>query len=262
MNKCPKCSSAKYGPGPNFDQFRWIGCYDCGYGFKNMINELITNKKPTVFKVSRTPKGLDNILSVQPDVISEYFCAVVNVSDSPCATFDYQLKIPSFWFPINEIAQWGHSPFYGTLRVVNQYYKGDKPVLIHCHAGANRSPSVAFAILLAKGYTPKEAEESLKYEDLTEVFARNIERKHIPANIIDFLKAVDAGCNTDSIASALRKMDSLYDEFAAKKFEEQNDYVLKNGDNSDRTRLIYDKAKKRFIIVKDKDAPTPHNIYG
>jgi hypothetical protein len=35
MTKCPKCGRNEYGPGPCYDQFRWIGCYACGYGFKD-----------------------------------------------------------------------------------------------------------------------------------------------------------------------------------------------------------------------------------
>lgn len=143
--------------------------------------------KPKIFKVTQTPKGLNQILSVQPDIIAQYHCAVINVSDSPCATFDYQLKVPSFWFPINEIGVWSYYPFFGAIRVVNEYWKGDKSVLIHCHAGANRSPSVAYAILRAKGYTAEEASESLNYDHLFHVFDRNIQRKHIPKNIIEFL---------------------------------------------------------------------------
>ena len=213
------------------------------------------NKKPKIFTVTRTPKGLDNILSIKPDVIASYYCAVINVSDSPCATFDYQLKVPSFWFPINEIGQWGHSPFFGTLRVVNEYYKGDKPVLIHCHAGANRSPSIAYAILLAKGYTPQEAEESLNYEKLSEVFQRNIERKHIPKNIIEFLKMADEDTNTTtSLHMVLRNIDALYDEWSQKKFDEQNDYTLKSDEESS-ARLVYNKEKKRFVIVKEESIP-------
>lgn len=33
-NGCPRCGSKNYGCGPNFDNLRWIGCYDCGYGFR------------------------------------------------------------------------------------------------------------------------------------------------------------------------------------------------------------------------------------
>lgn len=208
--------------------------------------------KPKIFKVTRTPKGLDQILSVQPDVAASFYCAVINVADSPCASFDYQLKVPSFWFPINEIAQWGHSPFYGALRVVNEYYKGDKPVLIHCHAGANRSPSVAYAILRSKGYTEKEAEESLEYPNLTEVFKRNIERKHIPHNIVDYLiKAQEPIHSNTSLYSVLRNLDADYEEYTQRRFEEQNNYVLK-ADGESSTRLIYSKEKKKFVLVREE----------
>lgn len=212
--------------------------------------------KPKIFVVTRTPKGMDQILSVKPDVAASYYCAVINVSDSPCASFDYQLKVPSFWFPINEIAQWGHSPFYGSLRVVNEYFKGDKPVLIHCHAGANRSPSVAYAILLSKGYTPQEAEESLGYPNLTEVFKRNVERKHIPHNIVDFLvKAQEPVHATTSLYSVLRNLDADYEEYTQRRFEEQNNYVLK-ADQESSARLIYSKEKKKFILVKNEPTVT------
>ena len=203
--------------------------------------------KPKIFVVTPTPKGINQILSVQPDVAAKYYCAVVNVSDSECATFDYQKAgVPSFWFPINEIGKWGHSPFFGTLRVVNEYYHGDKPILIHCHAGANRSPSVAYAILLAKGYTPQEAKESLNYEDLSEVFDRNIERKHIPDNIIEFLKMANEHPEY-SLEFVLRKIDAWYNEWSQKKYDEQNDYTL-NIDEEKKARLIYNKDKKRFVI--------------
>lgn len=184
---------------------------------------------------------------MQPELAAQFYCAVVNVSDSPCASFDYQLKVPSFWFPINEIDKWGHSPFYGTLRVVNHYWKGDKPVLIHCHAGANRSPSIAFAILLAKGYSWQEAEKALNYERLYWVFQRNIKRQHIPENIIEFLKKADK--STDSLHGVLRTMDALYAEWAQNKFNEQNDCTI-TGDAEPETRMVYDRGTKRFVVTK------------
>lgn len=207
--------------------------------------------KPKIFFVCRTPKDIDNTYILEPKLIKEQFCACINVSDSICATFDLQeIGMPSYWFPINEIAQWTHAPFYGALKVVNKYFKGDKPVLIHCHAGANRSPSVAYAILRTKDYTKEEAEESLKYPHLHEVFERNIERKHIPKNIIDFLKASDENPEITSLSMTLRKLDSLYDEYAVKRFYEQNDYSLGKS-SEDNTRLVYNKEQKKFIIIKD-----------
>jgi len=204
--------------------------------------------KPKIFTVTGTPKNIDNILLVRPEVASYKFCAVVNVSDSQCSTFDYQPFLPSFWFPINEIAQWGHSPFLGTLRVFTEYYKGDKPILLHCHAGANRSPSVGYAILLAIGYSPEEAEESIGYENLRNVFKRNIDRKHIPKNIVDFLKVAIEN-PTFSTHGVLQKMDALYDEWSQKKYDEQNDYTIKS-DSESEARLVYNRDAKRFVIVK------------
>ena len=205
-----------------------------------------TNK---IFVVTQTPKGLDKILSVQPNVAASFYEAVINVSDSPCATFDYQLKVPSFWFPINEIGKWEYAPFYGVLRVVNQYWKNEKPILIHCHAGANRSPSIAFSILIAKGYSEDEAEQLLNYPELREVFKRNIERGHIPKNIIEFLKMADEH-KDDSLHFVLRKLNVAYDEWARKKHDEQSNYTL-TADGDTQTRLVYDRETKKYIIKKD-----------
>lgn len=33
--KCPRCGSFNFGPGPSYDQFRWIGCNECGHGFQS-----------------------------------------------------------------------------------------------------------------------------------------------------------------------------------------------------------------------------------
>ena len=122
-------------------------------------------------------------------------------------------------------------------------------MLIHCHAGASRSPSVAYAILLAKGYTSEEAETSLEYRDLSEVFVRNIERKHIPKNIIEFLETAEMHPEL-SLYGVLKKMDAAYEEWSQKRFDEQNDYTLKI-DGETTTRLVYNKDKKKFILTKE-----------
>ena len=36
--RCPECGSHNYGCGPNYDNLRWIGCFDCGYGFTRSRN--------------------------------------------------------------------------------------------------------------------------------------------------------------------------------------------------------------------------------
>jgi hypothetical protein len=199
------------------------------------------SEKPKIFKVTQSPKGLDEVLSVKPDMAAQFYCAVVNVSDSPCATFDYQLKVPSFWFPIHEHAEWGYVAFFGTLKVVNNYYKGDKPVLIHCHAGANRSPSVAYAILRAKGYTKQEAEDSLNYPDLSLVFQRNIDLEHVPQDVIEFLKyANEHEGKLESLHYLLAKWNDEYRTWAEHRMDKIKDATVEN------VRIIYHPDKKRF----------------
>lgn len=121
--------------------------------------------------------------------IKNEFCVVVNVADTPCATFDFQANgVYAFWFPIVEFGEWGYVPFFGTLRVAEAYYERNNPILIHCHQGAHRSPIVAYTILRAVGRDAAEAERELEYPGLTEVFHRDIQKKRIPADIIEFLK--------------------------------------------------------------------------
>lgn len=203
-----------------------------------------------VFVVTRTPKNIGGEWVINPEELTKLYCASINVSDSPCGTFDLQkMGFPAFWFPINEIGKWEHSPFFGALNVVKEYYKGDKPVHIHCHAGANRSPSVAFAILRALGRTVEEAEDSLNYEDFGECFQRNIDRGHIPKNIIDFLKAQFENPHFTSLSQVLRKMDGWYDELAQRKFDEQENYTLTTGEDAG-AKLVYNREKKKYTIVK------------
>lgn len=116
------------------------------------------------------------------------FSAIINVSDSTCSTFDH--SIPSFWFPIQELGIWGHAPFYGAAKVVDQYGGGDLPVAIHCHAGVNRSMCVALAIQLAEGHSIEYIEQhwpKISNGFSYDLFLHNIKRKCIPENIVEFL---------------------------------------------------------------------------
>lgn len=123
------------------------------------------------------------------DKVKTNYCVVVNVADTPCAIPDFQAEgIPAFWFPIVEFAYWGYTPFFSTLRVAEMYYEQTKPILIHCHQGAHRSPIVAYTILRALNVTPQEAEARLEYPRLTEIFERDIKKERIPSDIIDFLR--------------------------------------------------------------------------
>ncbi len=118
------------------------------------------------------------------------FAAVINVADDPCQNF--RINVPNYWFPIHETGIWGYSPFYGAAKVVDQYGDQDKPILIHCHAGANRSPSVTYAVLASNGATTKYLDENFKLYGpggLQEIYERNIKKGCIFPDTIAMLKA-------------------------------------------------------------------------
>ena len=72
--------------------------------------------------------------------------------------------MPSFWFPVAELSFWNYAPFYGVAKVYDSFK--NKRILIHCHAGKNRSPSIAYIVLKSEGYTDKEILEYLNEDSL------------------------------------------------------------------------------------------------
>lgn len=73
----------------------------------------------------------------------------VNVSDE--LYFDYatairQLGKDYYWFPMGENTKdMGINSMFGALQVLHSAYKANKHAFLHCHAGANRSPTVKSA---------------------------------------------------------------------------------------------------------------------
>ena len=123
------------------------------------------------------------------DMVKANYCAVVNVADTPCAIPDFQAEgIPAYWFPIIEFGYWGYVPFFSTLRVALMYCGKNKNVLIHCHQGAHRSPIVAYTILRALGSSPEYTAAQLEYKELPIIFQRDIDKRRIPGDIIEFLQ--------------------------------------------------------------------------
>lgn len=107
--------------------------------------------------------------------------AIVNVSCEPCLLF--KSKKPYFWFPINELNWFGYAPFFTTLRIYEKY----KTIIIHCHAGINRSPTVAYAIWKALDLNEKYL-FCAGPKNIFDIFYENIEKNYVPNDIIEFLK--------------------------------------------------------------------------
>ena len=140
--------------------------------------------------LARTPEKRKSFF----DMVKSNYCAVINVADDPCAIPQFQEEhIPAYWFPIIEFGYWGYVPFFSTLRIALMYYEKNKNVLIHCHQGAHRSPIVAYTILRALGSSAEDAASQLEYKELPIIFQRDIDKRRIPGDIIEFLQV--AICN-------------------------------------------------------------------
>lgn len=118
------------------------------------------------------------------------FAAVVNVSDTPCRLFAEAQPAPYFWFPIHECVFWGYAPFFGTAKVYDNYRDTGKAMYVHCHAGACRSPIMAYTILRAEGKTEADMVKDFpRYAGIERMFDLHVDRGCIPEDIIPFLQA-------------------------------------------------------------------------
>jgi hypothetical protein len=129
-----------------------------------------------------TPDPSDHPVRKNPDYVKKHYFGVLNVSDSPCSTFNYALNgIMSLWVPIHEVGIWGYAPFYVAAKMLDlkQQMQDSRPILLHCHAGVNRSRCVAHAVLSAEGNCQKEIDEL----DVLQLFAINMRKGYIPEDI-------------------------------------------------------------------------------
>lgn len=104
--------------------------------------------------------------------LARQFQAFVNVSDT-AATYlepprwlcpDLQCDEPSHiweprmhWFPINECGYWGYAPLYWSKKILDHHHERGDQIYLHCHAGAHRSPMIAYCWLLSRGHSLREA---------------------------------------------------------------------------------------------------------
>lgn len=102
---------------------------------------------------------------------------IINVSDEfiiYCYESAIRSNISYFWFPMNECKEdIGINSIYGALQILRLAEKKNEKVLLHCHAGVNRSPTVAAAyyFMRSKNHLPKENNRMLN----------NIEAGYLPS---------------------------------------------------------------------------------
>lgn len=104
------------------------------------------------------------------EISKSNFDVIINVSDeyiSSCHDAASSVNKKYYWFPMNEAtSDIGLNSLFGALQILWICEKENKRVLLHCHAGANRSPTVrdAFFYLRNGRHRPRENKNSPKDE--------------------------------------------------------------------------------------------------
>jgi len=87
-----------------------------------------------------------NRFPLPSEIAKSKYNYIINVSDEfipDCYDISIKNGIKYFWFPMSErVGQMGLNSIYGALQILFIAEKENANVLLHCHAGANRSPTV------------------------------------------------------------------------------------------------------------------------
>lgn len=82
---------------------------------------------------------------------------IINVSDEyivSCHNAAAQTGKSYFWFPMNEVTLIGMESIFGAMQILYYAEKEGKKVLLHCHAGINRSRIIQGCYWLMRTGTP------------------------------------------------------------------------------------------------------------
>lgn len=102
-----------------------------------------------------------------PEDITEDVRYVINVSDE-YDTEAQQQGTRYFWFPMNEcFGDMGFNSLFGALSVLYAAEKENAKVILHCHAGANRSPTVmeAYYFMRTGRHLPRKTPTQIIYAE-------------------------------------------------------------------------------------------------
>ncbi len=105
-------------------------------------------------KIYITPTPKDGLTKATADS----FDAIINVCHSPEVLFDPSRPDQrTYWYPLNECGEWSYAYFSYMFSVLDFHFEQGHKIIVHCHAGAYRSPSIVRQWLRYKGHTMEDA---------------------------------------------------------------------------------------------------------
>lgn len=179
-------------------------------------------------KVSRYPLPAE-IRSSRPDVVINVSDEHIEVNQNVCM----ELGVRYYWFPITETgSNMGLNSIYAALQILWISEVNNRNVLLHCHAGANRSVTVAqsYYYMRTKTHLVEKDSDLFSMDDYARMFnldtpealedfkkvlkrnrvQNNQDSGHLPAkfNYESFLKHCELEFSSYQVASG-GKLDSL-----------------------------------------------------
>lgn len=123
---------------------------------------------------------------------------IINVSDEPFHAFHQQVRlgnrlVPYYWHPLIENAPFGYNSIGAAFTAFCHHTADGGDVIIHCHAGINRSATLALLFKLAQ-YGATEYDKALNdietYSNPREMKAHNEQRHFLASDIVAFLRGL------------------------------------------------------------------------
>lgn len=117
---------------------------------------------------------------------------VINVSDQAFYAAEQTIgeaKVPYFWYPVLETRFWDWA-IIGAVAKIYWAFKDKGTVIIHCHAGINRSASLAYLLKYVEHNRDgkKALAEITTFSDPEGRFRNNINQAHLPMDIVTYVE--------------------------------------------------------------------------
>ena len=125
---------------------------------------------------------------------AEKFEVFVNVSENKNYSLlpgNKKIDVDYHWIPIiDENSYWGYEPFLESRRILDFYHDKETRIYLHCKNGINRSPCIAMAWLMFRGYNLDEAALCVaggsvdRSNSHQRNFQGNVEKRLIPNSLL------------------------------------------------------------------------------
>ncbi len=210
---------------------------------------------------------------------ADQFDAIINVSCNPDVLFEPSRPDQrTYWYPLNEMGEWSYAYFAYIFKILNFHHGKGHKILVHCAAGAYRSPSAIFRWLEYKGHKLLDAyeisrgrrhTEKGKKEDLTSGLMHfklfyNYIMGNMPPNYQEYMERLKENDKTGyTFVSSLEKFDGgpISDSRQIRAYRLQNADFFHDLKRRIKSKISDFKDKHKLYIGKRKRIRVGRGMY-